>query len=61
MTSENNWFGEVLGGQDVRERGPGRTYRASSALPKIQTRVFGFAVGANLRPDSAQPGPGPWP
>ena len=26
-TSENNWFGEVLAGQDFRERGPGRPIR----------------------------------
>jgi hypothetical protein len=52
MTSENNWFGEVLAARTSGNAGPDIPIPASSALPRTGTRVFGVAVGANLRPDS---------
>ena len=51
MTSENNWFGEVVAARTPRTRAPA-SHTASSALPRTGIRVFGVAVGANLRPDS---------
>ena len=60
MTSENNWSGKSWrpGLPGTRAR---TSHTASSALPRTGTRVFGVAVGANLRPDSprtpTQPAP----
>ena len=66
MTSENNWFGEVLAARTSGNAGPD-VHTASSALRRTGTWVFGVAVGANLRPDSprtqgcARPACGPRP
>ena len=54
MTSENNWFGEVLAARTSGNAGPDVPYGQLSASENRDSGLR-VAVGANLRPDS--PGP----